>query len=110
MVATPRLGSESRPHIPFPVKLLAMATPAGLVLLAGVGWDILSASQAITSVREREFHSLELLGASRIAHGKRTIAPRQAVAVAAPRWLERHSHAVAQWQSDVAELQLLAPA
>ena len=87
-----------------------MATPAGLVLLAGVGWYILSASEAITSVREREFHSLELLGAARIAHGNRAIAARQAVAVAAPRWLERHYHAVAQWQSDVAELQLLAPA
>src|ERR1700676_4206697 len=110
MVATPRLGSESRPHIPFPVKLLAMATPIGLALLAGVGWYILSASEAITSVREREFHSLELLGAARIAHGNRTASARQAVGAAAPRWRERHYHAVAQWQSDVAELQLLAPA
>ena len=75
-----------------------------------MGWYILSASEAITSVREREFHSLELLSAARIAHGNRTATARQAVGAAAPHWRERHYHAVAQWQSDVAELQLLAPA
>src|SRR5712691_10822689 len=110
MVATPRLGSEPRPHIPFPVKLLAIATAFGLVLLAGLGWYILRASRAIASVREREFHSLEVLGAARFAHQNRTLSARLAVGAADPLWRKRHYNAVAQWRSAVAELQLLAPA
>src|SRR6266403_5096787 len=110
MVATPRSSSEPRPHIPFPVKLLALATPFRLLLLTGVGWYILSATEAIGSIREREVRSLELLGAARIAHQNRTISARLAVAAADPTWRERHYHAVAQWQSAIAELKLLAPA
>src|SRR5436853_7790909 len=110
MVATQRLGSEPRPHIPFPVMLLSIAAAFGLALLAGLGWYILSSTRAITSVREREFHSLELLAASRIAHQNRTISARLAVGAADPLWRKRHSNAVAQWQSAVAELQHFATA
>jgi two-component system sensor histidine kinase/response regulator len=109
MPATPRLGSEPRPHIPFPVKLLAIAAAFGIALLAIQGWYIRSSWRTIASAQAVQTRSMEALAMARLSNENRKTAFRMSAATGDPLWRERYLSAKGIWRSSLAEVRRLAP-
>src|SRR5438874_2956401 len=96
-------------QIPFPVRLLVVATVCNLALLAGLGWYIRSSARAIASLQSQEVQTLERMGAARRASDNRIAAARMRLATGDGWWRVSHRDLQSDWRSALADLQRLAP-
>ena len=109
MVAAAESPAERGFRLPGPVTALATATAIGLILLAGLGLYLWSASRSVAAVREQGLRSLRRLALAGNISENRESAARIAAATADERWRDRYAGAKSAWETALAEFRRVSP-